>query len=296
MHPLEGLFGPGPKFWEGTGFWAAICLLAFATLVPGGALMPVLEARRRRARGLAWAGAGAWLVFHGWGAWRVYDYLQDIRRLGAMATPRDHAIGLVSAGRALFCGWVCFAMSVLFAGIVLRGTRGGRLIPWALLAVLGIAVAIGQAIVPEPMPHDFLPMTLTWEAYQLPLAALAGLVALFVGIGAAFDLRRASRGRDAAAFERQRLRLAGAGLVLVSAAVLVAIIRGFHYALNAAVLGPKLMPRDIQAGLRFMLVTPAVFAFLGLIAAAFGLVHLRSRGESLEPAGGPPDGGADPAP
>jgi hypothetical protein len=258
--------------------------------------MPDLAARRNRARRLAWAGAGAWLVFHGWGAWRILDYLQYIRLLGPKVTPRDHAVGLVFAGRAFFCGWACFAMSVLLAGIVLRGTRGGRWVPWALLAGMVVAVAIGQAIVPEPDPRSFLPMTLTWEAYQGPLAGFAGLAALFVGCDAVFGLRRASRAPDPAAFERERLRLAGAGMVLLSAAVLVAIIRGFHQAALAAVLGPKLMPADIEAALRFMLVTPSFFVLLGLVAAAFGLLHLRNRAEALESAGVPPAGGDNPAP
>lgn len=298
MSPLDGPLGPGARFWQSTGFWTATVLLVLSILVPGSAELTDLEERRRRARGLVWAGAGALLAFHGWGALRFLDYLEEIRRLGPSATARDHALGLVFAGRASFCGWACFGMSVLFAGFVLRGNQRGRWVPWALLLAIGVAVAIGLASFPAVTfeGEPILPVTQTWEATQGFLAALAGLAALLVGSGAAIGLLRGSRERDPAAFDRARLRLAGAGMVLLSAAFLLTLVKGFTTAVLIEAMGPKLLPADVRAFWISMATTYSPFALAGLLAAATGMLLRHGRREGLDHAAPPGVVGDTPTP
>lgn len=177
-----------------------------------------------------------------------------------------------------FAGWACLAGSVLLAGIVHRGAREGRWVPWALLAAFGSAVAgwslLGRSAPrPEPGRGGWVP----WEEEESLGAAivLAALVSAIVALRAALALRRAERAGDPAARERHRITLAGAGILLLSCGAMITLVSGFFICRQIAGLGPRLTKKDLDLLLsRFWSPVVVVPLLLGLLATAFGVFHL----------------------
>ncbi len=285
-----------PPFWEWTGSWTVAFLLLVAFFVPRGAGMPALEDRRAQVRRLIRFALAAWVLFHLWGVWRLVNCLHDIRLLGPKATAGTMALGLSLIGQTLFAGWACLAGTVVLSGIVLRGTREGWWMPWLLLAGFAGAAAWGVIAFQGRPTEGYQPYPLPgWEVYQGPFILLSAPAAAIVCIHATYGLWRTSRVPDPQRRERERLRLAGSGIVLLSTGILFALVRGFFVAQNVIILGPRVTSRDLQA-IPGVFVLPGVVVLLGVLPTLFGILHLVPRREADDPAPAPGPFGDDPAP
>lgn len=274
---MTPLFGPS-TWWNLPGLWAAALLALLATGVPGrrGALDD--EERRRLIRHLLRAGLVAWAGFLGWAVWRWFACMRDLRLLGPRAGPPDYALGLDIVGRVAFAGWASLGGAIVLAGIVdrqreARWKRCVLLVGFACIVTASIVLFPAQSYSVETQAW----VRSRWEERLFPALGVTVLVSLVCVVAAAIEVRTARRSGNRILQEDRLRLLAGAGAVLSCAGVLFALERGFWACESIMMLGPRVTPRDIHYFLTRPFIFPGAITCLGLLAAAFGLVHLRPR-------------------
>ncbi len=277
MIPILALMDLGSHtWWSQPGLWAAVILVVLAAKVPGRTGAMAEEEQRLLVRRLLRAGPAAWLLFHVWAAWSLVACLRNLRLISSPTGSADYALGLDIVGRKAFSGWACLGGAIVLAGIADRQ----REVRWKRGVLLAASVGVvGASILFSPARtiafETRLPIPAGWEERTLPALGFAIFVSLICVVGASVGAWRAHRNGAIALAEDRRLLLAGAGLVLLSAGVMFALVRGFGACETVVRLGPKLTPKDIDYLLWTPFRAPAVPVLLGLLATVFGLVHLK---------------------